>query len=164
MAELIHFDKALAGLVAEVDHVTEDELMEIGHFAVALVVARTKKGLDADGKPFVAYTPSYTEERVKHGLQGSPVDLARSGHMLGALIPQRTGPDEVSALFLAPLEATKAAAHNYGVDKVTSRKGNPVHAHTPKREFLDIRLPAEQEAVAEVIGESIASRVEKSIR
>lgn len=164
MADLISADKALAGLIAEIDHVTDAELIEIGHFAATMVVLRTKKGIDADGKPFVPYSAGYIEERVDAGLKPSPVDLARTGHMLGAMVPERTGRDEVTVLFNSPLEAKKAAAHNYGVDKTVTRKGKPSHMREPRREFLDVRMPKEVDAIAEVIEQSIASRIEKSIK
>lgn len=142
MAELVDFDKALSSIVEEIDHLTEAELLEVGHFATALVVARTKKGIDADGNRFRPYTESYTEVRTKAGLSSQP-DLVRTGHMLGAMAPEVTGRDEVSVVFNAELEAIKAGAN----DKI--------------RKFLDVRQPAELDAIASVIQDAVAARLSK---
>lgn len=103
---------------------TEEELFELGDAALTMVLLRTKKGLDADGKPFTGYTPAYAKERKEHSLATSPVDLVRTGHMLGALARYPNIADQSVMLgFESEFEAMKAAAHNDGVDKVVQSKG-----------------------------------------
>lgn len=145
-------EEAFDALNAEIDHLEPDELLEVGHAAIALVLARTKVGKDVDGVPFKAYKPDYANERRRAGLQASPPDLVRTGHMLGAMLPEVTGANEVTVSFTADVEARKAAANNYG-----TRRG------TPAREFLDVRLEQEQAFIAEVASEAMANRVEKKI-
>lgn len=175
----------------------ENDLLAIGHAGQTIVTLRTKRGLDADGKPFIAYSPDYAKEREAAGLSTSP-DLARSGHMLGAMAPKVTGPEEVSVLFNNPLEAVKADTHNNGIDKdvyvrphsrgtyVDKKTGRRVSAaearrdrkrknkrvthrtenvtthqrrmKEPKREFLDVRLPAERAIMEDEILERLMNK------
>jgi hypothetical protein len=140
-----------------------DELMELGQLAVTIVVARTKRGIDADGKTFKAYSPAYLLERQRASLRTTPVDLAVKGHMLGGMVPSVTGTNEVTVGFVSATEAIKAAAHTDGVDRSVSTRGRKGGAHQrrmhlPKRDFLDVRLPAEIDLVAEAASEMMAEK------
>jgi hypothetical protein len=137
--------KVLQGLSEELGAFPDVDLLELGHLATTLILARTKKGLDADGKPFVQYTPRYELERTKLGLSRQP-DLAVKGHMLGAILPTVTGKDEVSLLFANPLEAAKAAAN----DRI--------------RNFFDIRAAKEIDMIGEAMGVAVEARVEKHLK
>lgn len=152
MAEFSDPADAFDALIDGIGEVDNADMLEVGHAAVALVVARTKSGRDADGKKFTAYSPSYTEVRINAGLSASP-DLVRTGHMIGSMTPLVTGPNEVTVAFPSDVEATKAGANNDG-----TKRG------TPKREFLDVRLPHEVNFIAEVAGEAVARRVRNKIR
>lgn len=103
---------------------TDGELRELGEFAATTVLLRTKKGLDVDRHPFRPYSTRYAAERAAHGLQKSPVDLTRTGHMLGSMevVP---GAGEVKVAIMSEVEVGKAAANNFGVDKNVT-----VQAHT----------------------------------
>lgn len=107
-------DQAFGQLQHAFDSMSKSQAKVIGEAAIAIVTLRTKKGLDANGRSFVPYTPEYAKYREKHGLQPRP-DLAVTGHMLGAMISEQTGPDEIMVTFSSAREATKAAAHNDGV-------------------------------------------------
>jgi hypothetical protein len=106
--------QAFDALNDEIDHLTHEELIEVGHAAIALVVARTKKGLDADGNKFAAYKPAYARVRAKAAVRVSPPDLVRTGHMLAGMQPLVTGQNEVTISFPSDLEAKKAATNNDG--------------------------------------------------
>lgn len=154
----------------------ESELLEVGHLAVTIVLHRTKAGLDADLRPFAPYTPEYMAVRADKNLQTSPVDLARTGRMLGAMIPEVTGPGEVTVHQSSEHEAIKAAAHTNGVNKsvelhsYTAKEGefrthSGVYAtremHLPQRDFYDVRAPSELDVIAETIGSTVAVRIER---
>lgn len=117
----------------------------IGQLAVTTILLRTKRGLDAALHPFKSYSPSYADYRSRRSLQTGHVDLAVTGHMLGSMQVENTGPNEVTVGFGSPLEATKAYAHNEG-------RG------VPQREFLDIQSDTELDMIAELVGEELVSR------
>lgn len=184
-------DKAYAELSALSEPMAPADLLEVGHFATTLVVARTKAGKDVDGQAFAEYSEAYAETRKKLGLSDSP-DLAVTGTMLGALVPRVISADEVAIGYLDAQQEKKAAIHDSGSDAVTlvrshsrktvvDSKGRRVsreeakrdrrrkrqrtsvrvetvdsherQMHTPKREFADIRQPAELDLVEQIIVE-----------
>ena len=114
----------IGNLVRSFDSMSKAQARVIGEAAIAIVTTRTKAGFDADGRLFVPYTAAYAARRQKRGLQTRP-DLAVTGHMIGAMIPEQTGPDEITITFASAREAEKAAAHNYGVNS-----GASVPAHS----------------------------------
>ncbi len=121
----------------------DDVLTEVGQFAASMIFLRTKKGLDADRNTFKPYVPAYIKFRKKKGLRVDPPDLAVKGHMLGAIEPKITGPNEVTMTFNSPLEAAKAAGNSH------------------KRDFFDVRDDAELEAIADIIGDRFVSEIMK---
>lgn len=129
--------KAIEGISATIEGAFDDAaLLEVGHFATQLVLLRTKTGLDADGKPFAPYAKDYAKTRQEHGLAAQPVDLARTGHMLGTVTPVLTGDGGVEiGPHLSEFEAKKLAAHNAGVDKTVSIKPRRFTAYTVDRRF-----------------------------
>lgn len=156
------------------------EMSAIGEAAMTLILARTKAGLDADRKPFVPYSDRYAAERAAKGYATSPVDLARTGHMLGAMF-RTIGTEEIRIHFLKSDEATKAAAHNYGYDGVVPRKKwraqkvgqegggymakaesmGTQHVVVKKREFMDIRAPEDVAKMEQETGAQFTTRMEK---
>lgn len=152
-----------------------DDLEDIGPAAINIVIERTKHGLDADLNRFHSYSPDYARERKEAGLTDDPVDLVRTGAMVGAMSSEVDG-DVVRIGFMDPLNAIKALAHNKGVNKSVQVKSytrtNPksrkatsmVMSYTrkqnlPQREFLDIRHPAELEALGQMVGGQIVGRI-----
>lgn len=167
MAELDELERAY-GELARAGHLDKQDLEEIGQLAVGIVVTRTKRGRDADGKAFAAYKPGYAEERQRAHLPSTPVDLARSGHMLGAMTPAVTGDNEVTVGFASELEATKAASLAAGVHKTVAvrgarsrRESKPYERRVDMdaRDFLDVRRGDEMELLGEAISEKIAAKV-----
>lgn len=152
MANLLDPAEAFAVLSAEIGKLEPDELLEVGHAAIGIVVARTRAGLDASGNRFKPYSPGYAKTRVKANL-GTQPDLVRTGHMIGGMQPLVTGVDEVTVSFPAQIEATKAGANNDG-----TRRG------IPSREFLDVRLAKEVEFIGEVATAAMARRIEDKLR
>lgn len=126
---------------------THEELLEIGHLGVTMVVARTKHGLDAGGKTFKKYSDEYAKERADRGLRPYPPDLAVKGQMLGALLPDVSGHNEVTVSFSSEREAIKAASHD-----------DPKRKGRKKREFLDIRIPREMDVMGDAISEILVRR------
>lgn len=124
-----------------------DVLTEIGQAAVTIIVMRTKQGIDADLKAFVPYAKAYAKARERKHLQSSPVDLARTGHMLGSIAPTVSGPGEVTVAAHGQHDADKLLWNNDG-----TRRG------MPPRELLDIRHPREVEALEEIAAAAIAER------
>ena len=128
-------------------------LESVGEQAINLILARTKKGLDASGKGFKKYSPSYTEYRERAGYLAQ-VDLARTGHMLNSLVPEVTGENEVTISFNDNFAALKGAVHNYGSES----------RNIPQREFLDIRQDREIESIENVFIEDLVKRIEKAFQ
>lgn len=52
---------------------------------IGAILSRTHKGIDAEGKKFPPYHPQYAKDRTKSGLKSNPVDLRRTGQLLGSL-------------------------------------------------------------------------------
>lgn len=180
-------------------HLDDGQILALGHEALGIIVARTRTGLDADGKPFKAYSADYAKVRAARGLNTSTVDLAVTGHMIGSMtVTGRSGEAEIA--FMASREAKKAATHNFGSTAQASvrshsrktfvnKKGQRVSAsevkrdkkrktkrvyqraesvgahkrqmNTPRREFFDVRLDAEWQALGESAGVQLQGNVEK---
>lgn len=145
MANLLDPAEAFTALSSEIGQLEPDELLEVGHAAISVVVARTRAGLDASGNRFKPYTSDYAETRAKANLSTRP-DLVRAGHMIGGMQPLVTGVDEVTVAFPSQVEAIKAGANN------------------DTREFLDVRLPKEVEFIGEVATEAMMRRIEDKLR
>ena len=168
---------------------SQAELHELGQFATAVVVRRTKIGVDPDRLIFKPYSYAYAIQRLSKGYASHPVDLARTGHMLAGIIPI-VEKDEVRVTFLSAVEAEKARRHHAGASgravvneyirttgKTVTGKGKKrnteyqlgvVHGHTrkvnlPRREFMDIRHPSELEACADILERQYSVRIQKFI-
>lgn len=152
MDDFDHAAAVLDGIAEEVAHVDDATLSQVGHFALNMILLRTKQGKDADLVAFKPYTPEYAQVRQKRGLSTRP-DLAVTGHMLGSMTVRVAG-GEASIVVNNPLEATKLAANN---DGTTSNPGR-------KRELFDIRHPTELQAVAEVLGGGMIANIEKRVK
>lgn len=203
MGSPIDPDEAFAALGRGIGLLQPDELLEVGHAVIGIVVARTRAGLDASGMPFKPYRKSYERARQRASLRTSPPDLVRTGHMLGGMQPLITGADEVTVSFPSPIEAIKASVNNDGCTKTVQvkahyknaylknvkgqgivrvsrqdykkspRKVKAVtenvqaherHMNTPAREFLDVRMWREMDAIAEVASEAMARRIDGKLR
>lgn len=76
--------KDFRSLLADFPAPTADDMRELGLAAREMILARTRSGRDADGKPFAPYASSYATARAKVGKTGT-VNLELSGAMLGDL-------------------------------------------------------------------------------
>ncbi len=119
-------------------------LTEVGQLAATMIFLRTKKGLDADRNVFKPYSKAYAKRRARKGLRIDPPDLAVKGHMLGAIEPKITGPNEVTMTFNNPYEAQKAGWNT-----------------AMGRDFFDVRADAEIEAIADAIGDQFVAEILK---
>jgi hypothetical protein len=52
---------------------------------IAIIQARTQKGIDADGSGFAPYTPKYREKRARNNDQTEPPNLTVKGNMLASI-------------------------------------------------------------------------------
>ncbi len=169
------------GQVAEALHsITDAQLFELGHAAVAIIVNRTGAGIDVFGQPFAPYAEATREQRQERSLQVEHVDLAQDGHMLGAasVFPAK---DAVTLGFNSPHEAKKAAAHHEGVRskrfRVSRAKGvgrkvyrtvrNALRRQRqvlPERRWFDVgRIDREAVALTEMVGFDVAQNIEKTV-
>jgi phage gpG-like protein len=80
----------------------------------ARIVARTLEGRDADGRPFVPYSPGYAEWRRKHGRPVDRVDLFFRGHMMAAMQDKAESPVKAKIFFADAEQAKKAYFHHTG--------------------------------------------------
>lgn len=142
----------IEGLVAELDEVGVDALNELGDLAITIITTRTKKGIDADRKSFAPYSLRYAEARTRAGYSPAPRDLARTGHMLGAMGKQATA-SEVTISFTSEREANKAGFQHYG-----TRRG------IPASEFFDIRDEEEIKVMGEALATDLVARIEKHFK
>jgi len=128
--------RMLEGIGAAIEGALDEAaLVEVGHLATAIVLARAKTGIDPDGKPFKPYAPSYATERREAGLGATP-DLARTGHMFGTITPILTGEGAVEVgPHLSEFEAMKMAVHDRGVDKQVAVKPRRYEVYTVDRRF-----------------------------
>lgn len=153
----------LDGLAAELSDEQLDgldaTLLEAGHLGVAIIAARTKAGLDADGQPFTPYAPDYARLRERKGLS-SQVDLARTGRMIGAQHVHVTGPNEVTIDFLSREDADKALWTHGGT---TRKKPRPAPG-LPQRSWFAIRRDEEIAEIGKVIGDGFTARIETVLK
>jgi hypothetical protein len=62
-----------------------EAMREIGLLLRERIVARTIKGVDADGNPFEPYSPGYEKQKAQALGSAAPVNLQVSGSMLNHL-------------------------------------------------------------------------------
>lgn len=175
------------------EQLNESELLELGLFAERVIIERTKAGIDVDGRAFRPYSKRYATWKASKGRNVSTVDLAFTGHMLGAL-GQYVDSESVTLLFRGKHDAIKAAVHNFGSRAratkaakrtarderkkqkkwhrrayrfVTGAKAKKITAArnqgNPQREFLDIRMDAELDAIASVLEKPILGRIQRTV-
>lgn len=183
------------GLAESIEEpVSDADLLGIGNEAVRIVAQRTKRGADVDHHIFKPYSEGYAKERIGHSLRPFPVDLARTGRMMAALMATPQADGSVKVGFTDEEANLRAGFHNEGVKGRTAvnevarqvpartnrggyrkyREGETrtlttVHGHTravnlPQREFMDIRHPDEVSELADSFGDLVIRRIEKEIR
>lgn len=118
-------------------------LEPVAQLAISIITFRTRKGLDADGQRFKPYTKKYIPYRRKKKLQTQNVDLTVTGHMLGSMQGKVTGPGEITVEFNGTKEIAKAAGNSN------------------KRDFFDIRMAKELDALAEALADEIEAGILK---
>lgn len=82
------------------DNITSKTMMgEIGQYICFAIKKRTMEGVDADGVPFLPYSPSYALFRASTGRSTRKVNLFYSGSMLSAMTYKTTA-NQVRSYFL----------------------------------------------------------------
>lgn len=133
------FDKLNAAVIS----VPKAALEAVGQLAISIITLRTRQGIDADGNRFKPYTKAYAKDRAKRNLRQSPPDLTVTGHMLGSQVPRVTGDNEVTVEFSSPREIAKAIGNSR------------------TRDFFDVRLEQEIEAIADTVADEIVAEMLK---
>lgn len=120
----------------------EEVMVGLAEQAATIVASRTGRGVDADGEAFAAYSESYAERRRKKG-RGIRPDLTYTGRMLGNMTGKFLFYRKSAVVFSRSEEANKAAGNS------------------KRRDFFDVRLPAELEALARALGLMVDAAVKR---
>lgn len=127
--------------ISSIDDLMNDTraiLSEVSLFAKQLIIQRTARGVDWQGKKFENYNTFYAGVRHKKGLPVSRVDLFATGRMMGAVKTEVK--DNVGRVYFASkAEEKKAGYHNAG-DGV------------PERHFFDLN-PADVSKAQNIVTE-----------
>lgn len=178
----------------EDEPLSDDDLLTVGNEAVAIIADRTKRGVDVEHNIFRPYSYDYAKERLAKSLNSFPVDLTRTGRMLGALMASPAGEGTVRVGFADEHANFLAGIHNAGAEGRTAvnefvrqvpkrtrsggyrkyRRGEErvlttVHGHTlavnlPRREFVDVRHPEELERLGETVGRRFVIKIEELVK
>jgi hypothetical protein len=119
----------------------EEVMVGLAEQAATIVQARTQRGVDADGAAFAPYSEGYLERRRKKGRSEKP-DLTFSGRMLGNMTGKFLFYRKSAVVFSRSEEANKASRNSR------------------LRDFFDVRLPAEIEA----LGRELDRQVQAALR
>lgn len=109
--------------------VGEETMTALAEQGATIIQARTQRGVDADGNAFAPYSKPYAAKRVREGRSAAMPDLTFTGHMLGAITSRFLFYRKSEIIFSRGEEANKAAGNS------------------KKRDFFDIRMPAELDAL-----------------
>ena len=82
-----------------------------------IIDTRTDKGLDINKRRFVAYSPSYAEEKGK-----TIVNLQDTNRMLQSIDSKKRNKNQVQIYFRSQAQAKKALWHQQGMGKLPVRK------------------------------------------
>lgn len=122
---------------------SNEALDQMGAKAVEMIVRRTRTGIDANGRPFKAYNPSYAAAKGK-----SVVNLTDTGDMLDSLMHEVEG-ERLRIFFGDGEQEAKASFHNFGT------------RHLPVRQFMDLQQSEIQE-LAEIAAQDFANALAKA--
>lgn len=120
----------------------EDVMVGLAELAATIVQARTGRGVDADGEAFAPYSEGYAERRKKKGRSERP-DLTYTGRMLGAMTGKFLFYRKSAVVFSRGEEANKAAGNS------------------KKRDFFDIRMPVEIEALGRELDRQVQAALKR---
>lgn len=135
-ADLRAITKASGALRTEL--VGEETMTALAETGATIIQARTQRGVDADGSAFAKYSEAYAKRREKKG-RGTMPDLTFTGRMLGNMTARFLFFRKAEIVFARGEEANKAAGNS------------------KKRDFFDIRLPAELEALGRELERQVAA-------
>ena len=74
-------------------------MREVGLLARERIIARTRRGLSAEGQPFRPYTRAYAAKKQAATGSSAPVNLTLSGGMLDAIVVTDVTDDSVTLAF-----------------------------------------------------------------
>ena len=92
-------------------------LLRAGLQLKEIILEKTDRGIDKDGKRFVPYSKSYSDEKGK-----TKVDLQDTNRMLQSITARPEGKNKVKLFFRSQREANKALFHQKGLGNLPERK------------------------------------------
>ena len=92
-------------------------LLRAGLQLKEIILEKTDRGIDQDGKRFVPYSKSYSDEKGK-----TKVDLQDTNRMLQSITARPAGKNKVKLFFRSQREANKALFHQKGLGNLPERK------------------------------------------
>ena len=92
-------------------------LLRAGLQLKEIILDKTDRGIDQDGKRFAPYSQSYADEKGK-----TKVDLQDTNRMLQSISARPEGKNKVKLFFRSQREANKALFHQKGLGKLPERK------------------------------------------
>jgi len=92
-------------------------LLRAGLQLKEIILDKTDRGIDQDGKRFVPYSKSYSDEKGK-----TTVNLQDTNRMLQSITARPEGKNKVKLFFRSQREANKALFHQKGLGNLPKRK------------------------------------------
>ena len=92
-------------------------LLRAGLQLKEIILDKTDRGIDQDGRRFVPYSKSYSDEKGK-----TTVNLQDTNRMLQSITARPEGKNKVKLFFRSQREANKALFHQKGLGNLPERK------------------------------------------
>ena len=92
-------------------------LLRAGLQLKEIILDKTDRGIDQDGRRFTTYSQAYADEKCK-----STVNLQDTNRMLQSITARPDGKNKVKLFFRSQREGNKALFHQKGLGKLPERK------------------------------------------
>ena len=92
-------------------------LLRAGLQLKEIILDKTDRGIEQDGKRFIQYSKSYSDEKGK-----TTVNLQDTNRMLQSITARPEGKNKVKLFFRSQREANKALFHQKGLGNLPERK------------------------------------------
>lgn len=117
------------------DGLDAGDLEDIANLALRRIQVRTKKGLDASGKPFASYRPGTLRSRNKRGRKTDRVTLADTGYVQASM--KATSEDGAGVVYFTVSKFGRIAHwHNTGTRRMAQRRWLDFDDGTPDLQAL----------------------------
>lgn len=133
--DLAETRERLRAMSEGLDGLDAGDLEDIANLALRRIQVRTKKGLDAAGKPFAPYRPGTLRSRGKRGRKTDRVTLLDKGLMQASM--KATSEDGAGVVFFANSKFGRIAHwHNTGTRRMAQRRWLDFDDGTPDLQAL----------------------------